>query len=218
MDLEILPYDLEDDLPDAVAADGRPHVRVYRVDRPLVVLGRGSQPDVELHLDRCLADGVLLTRRRGGGCSVVIDPGNVIVAMALPAPGLGDNKRWFHRITGWMIETLAEVGVAGVSTDGISDLVLGDRKISGSCIWRTRDRLLYSATLLVDPDLDLVERYLAHPPREPEYRRGRPHRDFMGRLGGLDTTPPGEILAGRLDTQLWRRCDREFPPTVGGEP
>jgi lipoate-protein ligase A len=77
---------------------------------------------------------------------------------------------------------------------------------------------LYSATLLVDPDLDLVERYLAHPPREPEYRRGRPHRDFMGRLGGLDTTPPGEILAGRLDTQLWRRCDREFPPTVGGEP
>ena len=50
---------------------------------------------------------------------------------------------------------------------------------SGSCIYRTRGLLYYSTTLLLDPDLELVERYLPHPPREPEYRRGRPHRDFM---------------------------------------
>jgi hypothetical protein len=29
-----------------------------------------------------------------------------------------------------------------------------------------------------------MERYLAHPPREPGYRRGRRHRDFVGSIGG----------------------------------
>ena len=30
-----------------------------------------------------------------------------------------------------------------------------------------------------------MERYLQHPPREPDYRRGRSHRDFMGDLATL---------------------------------
>jgi lipoate-protein ligase A len=32
-------------------------------------------------------------------------------------------------------------------------------------------------------DLTLVERLLRHPPREPEYRGGRPHRAFLANLG-----------------------------------
>ncbi len=40
----------------------------------------------------------------------------------------------------------------------------------------------YQASLLVNPDLSLFERYLYYPPREPSYRRGRPHREFCTSL------------------------------------
>jgi hypothetical protein len=33
--------------------------------------------------------------------------------------------------------------------------------------------------------MPLVDRYLQHPPREPGYRQGRPHTEFMGSLGSL---------------------------------
>mgnify|MGYP000753667588 CR=1 FL=1 len=48
----------------------------------------------------------------------------------------------------------------GVYRDGISDLVLGDRKVGGACIYRTRGLLFYSASLLVAP---ILGRYLDAP-------------------------------------------------------
>ncbi len=203
---EILPYEVDDDLLRSVAGGGPVRVRVLRPGGPQVVLGRGSRPEVELRLEHCLADGVPLARRRGGGCAVVIDPGNVVIVLAVPAAGLGHSPGWFDRINGWIIDALADMGIAGVRVAGTSDLVLDGRKISGSCIWRSRGRLVYSATLLVRPDMDLVERYLAHPPREPSYRRGRSHRDFMGCIGSVRTAPPGEEIAGRLGELLQLRC------------
>ena len=198
----IAPYELEDDLLAAVRESGPARVRVYAVERPVVVLGRGSRPEVELELESCLADGIPLQRRRGGGCSVVLDPGNVLVAAALPAPGIGDNMRHFDRLCRWLIDGLAEIGVPGVERAGISDLVLGDRKVAGCCIYRRKDLLLYSAALLVEPDVALMERYLSHPPREPDYRRGRRHRDFVTRLGDVPGAPPAPRLGGDLERVL----------------
>ena len=43
-------------------------------------------------------------------------------------------------------------------------------------------RLLYHGTLLYDFPLELIGRALAMPPRQPEYRRGRPHGDFVANL------------------------------------
>jgi len=175
----IVPYTLDDDVLAQTARDGASRVQVYTVPQPLVVLGRGSDPEAELRLENCRADRVPLTRRRGGGCAVVLDPGVVLVAIAVRAPGIGNNKAHFDRLTDWMVEGLDSIGITNIKGDGISDLVLDDRKVAGSCIYRRKDLLLYSASLLVKPDLDGMERYLAHPPREPEYRRGRTHRDFV---------------------------------------
>jgi lipoate-protein ligase A len=130
---------------------------------------------------------------------VVLDPGNVIVSVALPLPGLGGIKRSFARISDWLIAGLARSGVPGVGQQGVSDLTLGDTKIGGSCIHRSRDLLYYSTTLLVAPDHELMERYLQHPPREPEYRNGRSHRQFTGALARLAGITDADDLALRLD-------------------
>jgi lipoate-protein ligase A len=201
-ELRIEPYDVEDDLWSATAADSRPRVRVSAGSGPVVVLGRGSRAAVELEVEPCLADRVRVLRRRGGGCAVVLDEGNVVVAASFPVEGIGENRSHFRRITAWIIDALETAGVPGVAQDGISDLVLGDRKIGGACIYRARGVLHYSASLLVEPRLELIERYLRHPPREPAYRRGRPHREFLATLGSIPGGPRVETLSERLALAL----------------
>ncbi len=196
-------YTRDDEMSAATLADGAPRCSVYVPDRAMVVLGRGSKAELELDLDACQADRIPVHRRRGGGCAVVLDPGNVIVSLALAVEGIGRNKEHFARISGWLIHALAGAGVEGVTQRGVSDLCLGQRKVGGSCIQRARGLLHYGTTLLVSPDLTLMSRYLRHPPREPEYRAGRDHAAFVGQIV-YDGGAPGlaAALEGSLDPGL----------------
>jgi lipoate-protein ligase A len=196
------PYTEDEALLEDARRAAAARTRVYRLPRPVVVLGAGSRADAELHLDACLADGVPLLRRRGGGCAVVIDPGNVVVALAYPAAGIGGSRAHFERITAWLANALAAAGVPRPELRGASDLAVGDRKVGGACIWRSRDLLYYSTTLLVAPDPDLMDRYLRHPPREPDYRAGRPHREFVVGLAELAPGCTPALLEGRLAVLL----------------
>lgn len=195
-------FDWDDELIEATRSDDLPRARVYRPDHVAVVLGRGSRLEAEVNVEAIEDDGVPLLKRRGGGCSVVLDTGNVIVSTTLPLSGFGGIPQAFGRISGWVIDALNRAGVKGVHHAGISDLVLGDRKIGGACIYRTRDLLYYSTTLLFDPSLDLIERYVKHPPREPEYRAGRAHRAFLGSLLDCASLPDIGFFTKQIDHTL----------------
>ena len=184
-------FDWDDDLLNATREDGQPRARVCLPSQIAIVLGRGSRPEQEVHVEVARSDGIPILRRRGGGCSVVLDPGNVIVSCTLPLPGLGGTTKAFRTISKWVIDALDQTGLHDVHQAGTSDLALGEQKIGGACIYRTKDLLYYSTTLLFQPDLGLVDRYLKHPPREPEYRAGRKHSAFMGSLAG--SMPPQDI-------------------------
>lgn len=195
-------YDSDDDLMAMARDEGRPAMRVSVCPETAVVLGRGSRMEDEVRLHTIQADGVPLLRRPGGGCSVVLDPGNLVVSVALPLPGVLGIQAAFQRISRWLTAGLEDAGVPDVRRRDVSDLVLGERKVGGACVYRAKGLLYYSTTLLVAPDLDRVERYLHHPPREPEYRRGRNHRDFMGRLADLAGVSGPGPLAARLEETL----------------
>ena len=201
------PFDRDDDLLAAVRADGLARVRVIRWGEVAVVIGRGGRQNLELEAAAITADRVTLLQRAGGGCSVVLDPGNLVVSAALALPGIGGITSGFAALSAWLVAGLQRCGIPGVKQRGVSDLTIGDRKIGGSCIYRARGLLYYSATLLVDPQLELMERYLSHPPREPEYRKRRGHRDFVGSLRMAD--PDLEI--GDLQVRLARILGDPLP-------
>jgi lipoate-protein ligase A len=207
--LQIAPYGEDEDLIAAVRAEGGVRVRVTRPSRPVVVLGRSGDPDVELHGAALRRDGTPVQRRRGGGCAVLLDPGNLVVSVVAAVPGLAGIHPHFRAMSSWIGEALGELGVDGVEQRGISDLAISERKIGGSCIFRAKDLLYYSTTLLVEPRVDLMERYLRHPPREPDYRAGRPHRAFVTALGRspwrLTTPAVVEGLSQRLTSASWAR-------------
>lgn len=195
-------YDRDDDLLAAARTTGAAQIVVYSHPGIAVVVGRGGDADRETRPAVIAADGVPLLRRRGGGCAVVLDPGNLVVACALPWPGIGAITSAFAQMSQRVAAALAACGVAGVVQAGVSDLALNDRKLGGACIWRTRGLLYYSTTLLVDPRWDLIDRYLPHPPREPAYRRGRAHRAFLTSLGEAGGGAEVGAWARRLGPRL----------------
>lgn len=198
----ILPYTREDELVEQARATGRALCLVYRPQDTCVVLGRGGSEERELHRAAIDADGVPVYRRPGGGGAVVLDEGNLVVVLALPLPGLGAITAAFKLASDLVIGALGACGVPGVEQRGVSDLVLGDRKLGGSCLRRERGLVHYATTLLVDPRLDRLDRYLQHPPREPEYRKRRPHSDFVTTLSSEGYGGGPERWAAPLDTAL----------------
>ncbi len=73
----------------------------------------------------------------------------------------------------------------GIRTEfqGTSDLTFNNRKVSGNSLRCKRDWLLYHGTVICkNMNLSLIAECLGRPAREPNYRRGRSHQDFVGCL------------------------------------
>lgn len=173
---------VNDELLQDYERDGKPAFRLYEPDLPVVVLGAGRKAEEDVLLERTEADGVPLLRRRGGGGTVVLSPGQAVLALVSEVSSPFRNREYFHYINEWFREALAGLGVTGVEHRGISDLAISERKILGTSLYRRRQVLFYQGSLLVSADLALFDRYLAFPSRVPEYRRGRPHGEFCTTL------------------------------------
>ncbi|MCE9544837.1 MAG: lipoate--protein ligase family protein [Planctomycetia bacterium] len=155
--------------------------RMWEPAAPMVVLGRSSQVATEVKLDACRRDGVPILRRTSGGASIVAAPGSLMYAVVLsyarrPALRAIDLA---HAFVLRSILAAVEKVVPDVRRAGTSDLVLGDQKFSGNSLRCRRTHLLYHGTILCDMPLELVERYLRIPPRQPQYRAGRSHGEFL---------------------------------------
>jgi lipoate-protein ligase A len=161
-------------------------LRVWEARGPVVVAGRSSRVESEVDRRACRELGIPVLRRVSGGAAVVIGPGCLMYALVLSLrhrPRLRAVDAAHRFVLGAMAEALSPLVPGGVSCQGISDLVVGGRKCSGNSLRIRREHLLYHGTLLVDFDLELIKRCLPMPPREPAYRQGRSHREFLANLG-----------------------------------
>lgn len=159
-----------------------PAYRIYEPAERCIVLGAGRKAEADVFLDRAAADGLPVLRRRGGGGTVLLTPGQVVLAVVTEVDSPFRNREYAARINCWFVEALELLGVQKVQHRGISDLAILDRKILGTSIYRSRGVLFYQASLLVDLDLAIFERYLRMPDRAPEYRRARSHEEFCTTL------------------------------------
>ena len=159
-----------------------PLSRIYEPDSLCAVLGAAGKPEQDLLLDALERDGVPWMRRRGGGGTVVLGPGQVVLAVVTEVDSPFRNREYAGQINSWIVEALRRLSVTGAQPAGISDLAIREKKIVGTSIYRTRLVLFYQASILVSADISLFTRYLAMPARVPDYRRGRTHEDFCTTL------------------------------------
>lgn len=169
------------------AEEGRlgPLVRVWERPTPAVVLGASGRLHEDVITEACLADGVPIARRSSGGGTVVVGPGALNFAVVLPrdfAPGLDAVDRAQAFVLGRLASELRGRGVPA-EVLGSGDLTVARRKVSGSAQRRLKGYFLVHATVLRDFPLGLIARYTRQPDRQPAYREGRSHDDFVANLG-----------------------------------
>ena len=77
-----------------------------------------------------------------------------------------------------------EVNTGGsqLSIQGHTDLAVNGLKFSGNAQRRKKTHLLFHGTFLLHFDLPLVEKFLAMPSLQPDYRQGRRHPEFITNL------------------------------------
>jgi lipoate-protein ligase A len=179
------------DADDLAAGDGAAFetLRLWEPAGPMVVLGRSSRIAEEVDVNACREAGVAIIRRASGGATIVAAPGCLMYAVVLSyrvRPGLraidAAHRFVLERVAAGLRTLTANVVLRGTSDLAIVDDEGGERKVSGNSMRCRRDFLLYHGTLLYDFPLDLVGRLLRMPPRQPDYRQGRGHGDFVANL------------------------------------
>ncbi len=183
-------------------------LRFWMPDRPFVVVGYGQQPEREVNLEACRRLNVPVLRRCSGGGTVLQAPGCLNYTLILridphgPTRSIASTSRFIlerHR--------LALALACGLPPDrfqiqGHTDLTLDDRKFSGNAQRRRRACLLFHGTILLELPLALMEAVLPLPSRQPNYRQGRSHSEFLTSL---------PLTAGQVRLALLRAWDA-FPP------
>jgi len=205
----IKPYDLAD----AGLLEDNTSTYRYMVWQPgflCIVLGQSNQLDQSVYVERATADNVPVYKRPSGGETVVLSPGTLVVSILKRGDGLRSPKIYFNAYNEKIIKALGGLGVKNLSLNGISDVCIGNQKILGSSIYRNKDRVLYHGVLNRAESVDVIERYLEHPLREPEYRDGRSHKDFVTSLTQQGYQFTGEeircaLLEAIHDASLTRR-------------
>ena len=180
-DLRIAPYDLPDaelTKPSSEAARSC----VFVPARTMVVIGKGSDPALELCQENIIADGVPVLRRGSGGCAVVLTSDMLAVSFAIQHQPQRRSSEYFRLFNAVIIRALQRNGVRGLAHAGTSDIALNGRKLAGTAIYRNRDLVFYHAIIVLAGRAGLMERYLKHPPRVPAYRAGRSHEEFVTSL------------------------------------
>jgi lipoate-protein ligase A len=158
-------------------------LRFWESPAVFVVLGRAGKEGEDVDLDACRRDQVPVLRRSSGGGTVVQGPGCLNFSFILSKsrhPELAAINRSYQVILEQVLKALKTLGIDGEFRP-VCDLVLKrtEKKFSGNAQRRGREFILHHGTILYDFDLDLISRYLKMPPKMPEYRRKRPHADFV---------------------------------------
>lgn len=173
-------------------------LRLWEPPRPMVVVGRSSQASVEVDLDACRQREIAVLRRASGGAAIVAARGCLMYALVLgyrSRPELRSLDAAHRFVLESMLAALRPL-VPGVARRGTSDLALGELKFSGNSVRCKRNTLLYHGTILYDFDLSLIGELLPMPPRQPEYRQSRPHRQFVTNLPASREAIREAVIAG----------------------
>jgi len=159
-------------------------LRLWEMPALAVVVGRSSKIELEVHTDAAEAMSVPILRRESGGCAIVAGPGCLMYSVVLGYSGR-EHLRLIdecHRHVLGIVRSALSPLIRGIQLVGTSDLALNNRKFSGNSLRCKRAHLLYHGTILYNFNLSLIPSLLKRPPREPDYRAGRDHADFVANL------------------------------------
>jgi len=150
-------------------------VRFWQSHRA-VVIGRFQCVHKEVDLNYCKENGISIARRFTGGGAVYHDLGNLNFTLRLHQShnyvprGL---KELYQVFIGVITKSLNSLAIPARFDPIGSCIRIGSKKISGTAGWIKQGISFIHGTLLVDTDLDMLQRSLSPPESQQVYLRDR---------------------------------------------
>ena len=155
---------------------------VWIPDKTYLILGRSNNVENSLIQNRLKKDSIKVFKRPSGGETVVLTPKTLVISAVIISEEFKNTRKYFKIFNQKIIDVLEKHGIDGLSHKGISDITLNNRKVLGSAIYRTKGKLFYHSVLNISEPVSTIEKYIKHPGREPDYRNGRKHSEFVTSL------------------------------------
>lgn len=147
------------------------------------VLGRLGKAGEDLKIPEIRRDSLPVLRRSSGGGTVLQGPGCLNFSFILSKEkdkDFADLRKSYLIILEEVLTVLKDFHIEA-EFKPVSDLALknGEKKFSGNAQRRGRNFILHHGTILYDFNLNLIPEYLKMPADIPDYRKNRPHIDFV---------------------------------------
>jgi len=181
MSIEITEYNLPDiEIFNNTQSDY--NFSIWQPDKTYLVMGQSNKIETSLFTEKVESDDITVLKRPSGGETVIITPNTLIISAVFINPEIIRPHQYFTIFNNLIIKGLLNAGIKHVVHKGISDLAIGEKKILGSSIYHKKDKIFYHAVLNVSESIENIEKYIRHPLREPDYRKGREHAEFVTSL------------------------------------
>ena len=198
--LEVHKYDLKDF--SIFTSENDNDFFLWVPDEKYLVLGRADKPEASLNIDEVINDNIKVYKRPSGGGAVILTPNTLVISVKVKVGIKLNVHKYFNEFNNTIIKALSGLGVKNLYMKGISDISIGNKKILGSSIYKRKDTLFYHAVLNIAESVDVISKYLKHPPKEPDYRKGRTHSDFVTSLYAEGYKISVEELVSTLSANL----------------
>ena len=120
---------------------------------PTVIYGRHQCAEAEVNEAYCHAHGIAVVQRQSGGGCVYADRGNLMVSFVSPSTR---SQEVFDQFLVLLSGALRQLGYDAVTT-AHNDVLVGDRKVSGTACYTTPTGTVVHASMLYDVNLTDLE-------------------------------------------------------------
>lgn len=120
---------------------------------PTVIYGRHQSAEVEVNEAYCAEHGIAVVQRKSGGGCVYADEGNLMVSFVTPST---HSEEVFARFMAMLSGALRRLGYDAVTTRH-NDVLVGERKVSGTACYTTPTGTVVHACILYDVNLDALQ-------------------------------------------------------------
>ena len=120
---------------------------------PTVIYGRHQCAEAEVNEAYCHAHGIAVVQRQSGGGCVYADRGNLMISCVSPST---HSQEVFDQFLVLLSGALRQLGYEAVTT-AHNDVLVGDRKVSGTACYTTPTGTVVHASMLYDVNLTDLE-------------------------------------------------------------